>query len=90
MAFVTASAMIFVQIGLTDSPCGQRQRASGRLSVCSPLLTIAVYVFARIASLLDWVVIVRIPSHPDDKANRQYDENEYNNYFRAHEYSPVC
>jgi hypothetical protein len=90
MALVTASTMTFVQIGFTDSPRGQRQSAPGRLPVCSPLLTIALYVFARIASLFDRVVIVRVPSHPNDKANRQYDENEYNNYFRAHEYSPIC
>jgi len=45
------------------------------------LLTIALHVFARIPRLLDGVVIARVHSHPNDKANRQYDENEYNNYF---------
>ena len=81
MAFVTASTMTFVQIGFTDSPCGQRQRGLWPLIGDSPLLTIALHVFARIPGLLDWVVIVRVQSHPNDKANRQYDENEYNNYF---------
>jgi hypothetical protein len=31
-----------------------------------------------IVSLFDWVMIVRVPSHPDDKTNRQCYENEYN------------
>lgn len=81
MAFVTASTMTFVQIGFTGSPCGQRPRGLWPLVGCSPLLTIALSFFARIGRLVDRVVIVRVPSHPNDKANRQYYENKYNNCF---------
>ena len=81
MAFVTASTMTFVQIGFTDSPCGQRRGGLRPLIGFSPLLTIALSFFGPIARLFDRVVIVRVPSHPNDKANRQCYENKYNNYF---------
>ena len=67
---------------LVQTPLGG-QRPARPLAVYrfSSLLTIALSFFARIARLLDRVVIVRVPSHPNDKANRQCYENKYNNYF---------
>lgn len=81
MALVTVSTMTFVQIGFTDSPCGQRRGGLWPLVGSLPTLTILLSFVASSARLLDRVVVVRVQPHPDDKANRQYDENEYNNYF---------
>ena len=73
--------MTFVQIGFTGSPCGQGRRGPWPLIDCSPPLTIALYFFDTVAGLVDRVVIVRVTSDPNNKADCQRYENEYNYYF---------